>query len=127
MGNIRNTIQRDETLQAVRRLHNHPTAEEVYAEVISRNPHISKGTVYRNLGMLSDSGEIKKLLMPGNVPDRYDGDLYSHCHAICRRCGRVFDIDYCKDALPEVNSNGFKVEDYEILFTGLCKECKDKE
>lgn len=127
MGSIRNTIQRDETLKAVRRLHNHPTAEEVYAEVISHNSHISKGTVYRNLGMLAESGDIKKLLMPGNVPDRYDCDLHSHCHAVCRKCGRVFDIEYSKESIPSIrNSNGFTVEDCELLFTGICSECKNK-
>lgn len=122
----RNTIQRDETLKAVRKLGNHPTAEEVYQEVVSNNPHISKGTVYRNLGLLSETGEIRKLLMPGNVPDRYDWDLTQHCHAVCRCCGKVFDISCNKTEIPVTNTDGFTIEDCELIFTGVCKDCKGK-
>ena len=49
----RNTVQRQIVLQAVRSLHDHPTADSVYAVIAAEHPSISKATVYRNL--VSDS------------------------------------------------------------------------
>ena len=45
----RNTIQRTLVLEAVNHLRSHATAEEVYDAIVQQHPHISKGTVYRNL------------------------------------------------------------------------------
>ena len=54
----RNTIQRALVLEAVKTLHCHATADEVYEEIIKEHPTISKATVYRNLNLLSEMGEI---------------------------------------------------------------------
>ena len=61
----RNTIQKQLVLDAVFRLANHPTAEEVYAEVARSHPTVSKATVYRNLGSLSEDGLLRHIKMPG--------------------------------------------------------------
>ena len=59
MTNSRNTIQRQLVLSAVRQLQNHPTADEVYLEVQKNCPTISRATVYRNLKLLAEEGEIR--------------------------------------------------------------------
>ena len=41
--------------------YDHPTAETVYLGIKEEFPNISLGTVYRNLSLLSDIGEIQKL------------------------------------------------------------------
>ena len=61
MKELRNTKQREEVLHSVKALCNHPSAEEVYAHVRTNNPNISKGTVYRNLNLLTDLNEISKV------------------------------------------------------------------
>ena len=61
----RNTIQRALVLEAVKTLHCHATADEVYEEIIKEHPTISKATVYRNLNLLSEMGEIRRLEIPG--------------------------------------------------------------
>ncbi len=38
--------------------HDHPTADVVYSNVRTEFPNISLGTVYRNLTLLADLGEI---------------------------------------------------------------------
>ena len=63
----RNTIQKQLVLDAVFRLANHPTAEEVYAEVARSHPTVSKATVYRNLGSLSEDGLLRHIKMPGGA------------------------------------------------------------
>lgn len=54
----RNTLQRRLVLETVRRMHNHPTADEIFREISAENSLISKATVYRNLKILSEQGEI---------------------------------------------------------------------
>ena len=88
----RNTIQRSLVLEAVNKLHCHATADEVYEEIIKEHPTISKATVYRNLNLLSDMGEIRRLVIPGSA-DRFDHITCNHCHVKCKACGRVFDVD----------------------------------
>ena len=70
----------------------HPTADEVYQVVRKRLPRISLGTVYRNLDVLSESGEISRLDRCG-AQYRFDGDLEQHYHIRCSSCGRVDDIE----------------------------------
>ena len=77
----RNTIQKQLVLDAVFRLANHPTAEEVYAEVARSHPTVSKATVYRNLGSLSEDGLLRHIKMPGGA-DRFDHMLYAPSAAV---------------------------------------------
>ena len=84
----RNTIQCAEVLKAVQAMKNHPTADEVYEEVARENPSISKGTVYRNLNRLDETGQIHRLSMPEG-PDHFDHCCTEHYHVRCISCGRV--------------------------------------
>ena len=122
----RKTIQRSLVLDAVNKLHNHATADEIYDAVIIEHPNISKATVYRNLNTLSEMGEIRKLEIPGGA-DRYDHCVHNHCHIKCEKCGRLFDVDM--DYISGVESNirdtrGFDFTGYDIIFRGVCPECK---
>ena len=60
----RNTIQRQIVLQAVNQMHNHPTADAIYAVIAAQHPTISKATVYRNLNQLAAQGEILRRPVP---------------------------------------------------------------
>lgn len=122
----RNTIQRDVTLQAVRSLKNHATADEIYTYVSQEHPRIGKGTIYRNLNILAEEGKIRKLEIPGG-PDCFDHNCTDHHHMRCVRCGRVFDVDL--KPLPKLDDlvqdpQGMEFHDYHILFKGVCPNCK---
>ena len=122
----RKTIQRSLVLEAVNKLHNHATADEIYDAVIIEHPNISKATVYRNLNTLSEMGEIRKLEIPGGA-DRYDHCTHNHCHIKCDKCGRLFDVDM--DYISGLESNirdtrGFDFTGYDIIFRGTCPDCK---
>ena len=71
----RNTIQRQIVLQAVNQLHNHPTADAIYAVIAAQHPTISKATVYRNLNQLAAQGEILRVPVPTGA-DHFDFHLY---------------------------------------------------
>ena len=122
----RKTIQRSLVLDAVNKLHNHATADEIYDAVIIEHPNISKATVYRNLNTLSEMGEIRKLEIPGGA-DRYDHCTHNHCHIKCDKCGHLFDVDM--DYISGLESNirdtrGFDFTGYDIIFRGTCPDCK---
>lgn len=58
---------------------NHPTAETVYLGIKEEFPNVSLGTVYRNLALLAENGEILKI-STGVGPDRFDGCIDPHYH-----------------------------------------------
>lgn len=123
--NKRNTVQRALVLEAVRELKCHATADEVYRLIVSRHPDISRATVYRNLNLLSEMGEISRREVPGGA-DRYDHLCHDHYHARCVRCGRVFDVDMAFMADLEVrieDTRGFTFTGHDIVFKGICPEC----
>ena len=84
------TSQRQVILEEIRKVHSHPTADQVYEEVRKRLPRISLGTVYRNLDILSECGLIQRIAPVSNQM-RFDGDTSSHYHVRCIHCGKVED------------------------------------
>lgn len=122
----RNTIQRTLVLEAVQSLHNHPTSADVYEVVREKYPHISRATVYRNLGVLANKGDVLRIEVP-NGADRYDFRNKPHYHAKCRVCGGVFDIEMAQldDLMDRVtDAHGFAIEDHEVIFNGVCPDCQ---
>ncbi|MEG2322625.1 MAG: transcriptional repressor [Bacilli bacterium] len=121
--------QREVILQVVKESMVHPTAEMVYIEARKILPNISLGTVYRNLNSLHEKGYIKHIVMP-NDSSRYDRTLNDHYHMYCEGCNKVFDISY--DLLKHIDNivsdeTGYKVLSHNLVFTGLCHECLEKE
>lgn len=122
----RNTVQKELVLSAVLNLHGHVTAEDVYNYIKKDHPTVGRGTVYRNLNILSSDKQIRRVEIP-NGPDRYDFTLKDHYHVRCVRCGCVedADIEVFPDLVSKVgDSHGFKVFSYDILFNGLCSRCQ---
>ncbi len=93
-------------------------------------PDLSLGTVYRNLGRFTETGQAASLGVIGGH-ERFDGDTSPHAHLICESCGAVVDVF---DALPEDGElesiserSGCRVESASVTFRGLCRDCLDKE
>ena len=106
----------------------HPTADTVYLHVREEFPRISLGTVYRNLSLLEEIGEIIKI-STGVGPDHYDYNTAPHYHFICRGCGRVMDIDldFADELVTQVQeSTDLAIESCSVSFTGLCPDCKNE-
>ena len=103
----------------------HPTAEEIHTHLVAENPELSLGTVYRNVKLLADSGQIKRIPL-GIHPDRYDGTTHLHHHIFCKKCLRVIDLDL-KSAINPLDfisdKAGHKIEFADILYSGICADC----
>lgn len=125
---LRSTQQRMVILEELRSKNNHPSADELYARVRQRLPRISLGTVYRNLEVLSQLGEIQKLELSGSLK-RYDGVCSKHYHIRCVQCNRVDDAPIAP--LNQVENELYGTTVFEIIghnleFTGLCPDCTQK-
>lgn len=105
----------------------HPTADTVYLHVREEFPHISLGTVYRNLNLLADTGEAVKISTP-NGGDRFDGCTPPHYHFVCNTCGEVSDLALGEDYFQKVNKIAGEnfdgtIESHTTLFSGTCPKC----
>jgi Fur family ferric uptake transcriptional regulator len=118
------TRQREAVLTELRKAEDHPTADQLYERVRKAMPHISLGTVYRNLELLAQTGAVKVLGSPGGR--RYDGELAAHHHVRCTGCGRLDDVrvKVTLDHPPSAGiAPGYKLTGYQVEFLGLCPDC----
>lgn len=103
----------------------HPTADVVYTNVRNEFPNISLGTVYRNLTLLADLGEIARLRL-GDGVDHFDHDTSPHYHFVCEECGSVSDLETdCSCMAPEASVKNFdgQIHGHFTYFYGLCPHC----
>lgn len=130
MPALKHSRQRESIKEFLMGRTDHPTADTVYENVKLIYPKISLGTVYRNLSLLSDLGEIRKLSSFGGS-DRFDGRTEQHCHFMCTKCGKVIDMDtQGSDQFLENVAEHFtegKISEYSARFFGICESCLSKE
>ena len=123
----RQTIQRQIVLTAVQTLC-HATADEIYKYIVASHPRVSKATVYRNLGVLADDGQIGHIKATTGA-DYYDCTTTPHYHLQCDRCGKVFDVPFLY--LGELNhiptDPGFVITGHTVLFRGICATCNTEK
>jgi Fe2+ or Zn2+ uptake regulation protein len=84
--------------------------------------------VYQTLNDLADMGEIQ-LLDLGTGSGRFDPNVDAHHHLVCEGCGKVRDLyaDFREVRVPRGRTQGFAVRVAEVVFRGLCDECKREE
>jgi Fe2+ or Zn2+ uptake regulation protein len=122
----RKTSQRDLVLEAVCN-GNHLSAREIF-ERVSGKKRMSFGTVYRNLQILEEEGEIAAIKTDPELW-RYDRRRERHHHLHCAKCGKVFDmpVPYRPEFDTEAaQKSGFAVDSHTITFEGLCRGCKER-
>ena len=122
--------QREEIKSFLKTRKDHPTADVVYMNVRQTYPNISLGTVYRNLQLLADIGEIQKVDV-GDGIDHFDADISIHYHFICKSCSAVLDLDM-QEMDPHILQTAGKsfqgrIDGQGTYFYGLCEECLRKE
>ena len=107
----------------------HPTADVVYMNVRQQYPNISLGTVYRNLTLLADMGEITRLRV-GDGVDHFDADTSKHYHFICSKCGQVLDLKMdTYEHIMDIAGMDFdgEIQGHITYFYGICGSCRKKE
>jgi Fe2+ or Zn2+ uptake regulation protein len=121
----RNTHQRALVLASVQSRCDHPTAEDVYQDVMRDDPRVSRATVYRNLHLLVNNGTILSIKTDGG--ERFDRRVDEHAHIMCTVCGRVEDAPFpdqpdLKDVVAR--ATGYAVSACSIVYEGVCPDCQ---
>lgn len=110
-------------LEAIYKLDNHPTAENVIDFVRKKDPNIGSGTVYKVLETLVENNLIRKVKTEKGVV-RYDGSIENHHHLYCNECEYIGDYHSGKldrllnDFFKENKIDNFNIEDITLSITG---------
>ncbi len=127
MQTVKHSHQRDAIIANLRSRYDHPSADELYGDLKRELPALSLATLYRNLALLEQRGEILRLTCPS--ADRFDGNPKPHYHLLCESCSRLFDLELAHfDELDEIADAAFpgEVHSHILTFVGICQSCKDK-
>jgi Fe2+ or Zn2+ uptake regulation protein len=111
----------------VRRSSGHLTAEQVHGELAPGLPSLSPATIYATLELLDELGFVRRVSTPRGTTV-YDPRPDPHHHVICRRCGRMQDLEAPVDATAAraaATAAGFTVDHGELQLSGLCPDCAD--
>lgn len=112
------TAQRKSVLDVLAGNRSHPTVEAIVSAVRDKLGYVSPATIYNTLDALERLGFVRRI---EGLEDKahFDPDTSDHQHAICRNCGRVWDVDTFAEpiGLPD----GFIIQN--ILIQGTCAEC----
>jgi Fe2+ or Zn2+ uptake regulation protein len=104
----------------------HSDTEAIFEAVRAVLPSVCRQTVYDVLHAMTDVGMLRRVQPPGSSA-RYECRVDDHHHMICRSCGAMADIDCAAvgDApcLTVSATNGFHLDQAEVMFWGLCPTC----
>ncbi|MDK2952464.1 MAG: Fur family transcriptional regulator, ferric uptake regulator [Kosmotogales bacterium] len=109
----------------------HLSSEEVYRKVLEKRLRISKATVFRTVELLAEVGILRKIVFRDGIV-RYElveDTENEEQQIICNQCGKAFDfsLDKINDLLKSAEEKtGFKIEEVQIKFYGLCPECQER-
>jgi Fur family peroxide stress response transcriptional regulator len=121
------TPQRLAILEVMAMSEGHPTVEKVYEKVRANFPTTSLATIYKNISILKELGEVLELGFSDDS-NRYDGNKpYPHPHIVCKKCKRIIDpeIDKLKDISEDLaRETGFKIINHRLDFIGICPDCQ---
>ena len=117
------TPQRIAIIEAIVKLNNHPTAENIIEYIRKKHPNIATATVYKVLDALVPSKLIKKVKTEKDIM-RYDAIMESHHHLYCSESDRIEDYNdnelnellekyFEKKGIPD-----FKIEDIKLQIIG---------
>lgn len=120
------TPQRVAIYEAVVKLKNHPTAENIIDYIKKNHPNISVGTVYKVLDSLVDNLLLKKVKNEKDVM-RYDAIMQKHHHLYCSETDKIEDYEdpeldkIISDYFSKKKIKGFSVKDISLQITGEFK------
>ena len=121
--NLKITPQRLIVLKYLGEHCTHPTTDKIYSDLKTNNPSLSKTTVYNTLDILEKNDIIQSLTISGSE-HRYDFKHGMHHHFLCKKCGKIIDIDVECPNLGKMLECGHEVEEVHGYFKGTCQKCK---
>ncbi|MFZ1382613.1 MAG: Fur family transcriptional regulator [Scrofimicrobium sp.] len=124
----RMTKQRQAVLAALQGRNKFRSAQQVHLDLVSAGESVSLATVYRNLQILEESGQVDAVRgTDGEVLYRLCEDAGHHHHLVCTNCGHTEEVDLSAiEPLLSIVSEkkGFELTGHELELFGLCPKCK---
>lgn len=123
LNGLKVTPQRIAIYEAVVKLKNHPTAENIIDYIKKNHPNISVGTVYKVLDSLVEKNLLKKVKNEKDIM-RYDAVLSSHHHLYCSETDRIEDYEdthldqLIQEYFKRKKIKNFKIQDIKLQITG---------
>ena len=125
---LRATSQRVVMHRLLRSRNRHVSAEELLSEAGEKLPGVSLPTVYATLELFEQLGIVRRVNGGGGTL-LWDTRAEAHGHMICRRCGRIEDMEIPLDldrATRSAARTGFEPDRAEVVVSGLCPNCARK-
>ncbi len=121
------TPQRMMILSAIEGSESHISAEEIYAQVVAKYPHVNISTVYRTLELLKRLGLVTETDLGEGRVRYHPADKGHHHHLVCEECGAIIDLDEStlfplKDAL--LRDYKFVADLRHLAIFGRCTNCQ---
>jgi Fur family ferric uptake transcriptional regulator len=119
----RQTTQRTAIEEVLRRQDRPLGVEEILRYGRMTVESLNQATVYRNLKLLVESGEVKAINHPvlGTLYETASRGHHHHFH--CHGCNRVYELPGCVLREDNLVPRGFVVEDHEVFLSGICPSC----
>jgi Fe2+ or Zn2+ uptake regulation protein len=124
--NIQPSHQRIKILEILEGNRDHPNVSTIFDLLCKEMPTISKTTVYNTLNTFIEKGLVSSLtITPEEL--RYDYITIPHHHLLCKRCGRIIDVEVQCGFAVKQEIDGHKIEEVQGYFKGICRDCLEKE
>ncbi|OPZ74810.1 MAG: Peroxide operon regulator [Firmicutes bacterium ADurb.Bin456] len=120
--NIHLSYQRLKVLEYLIKNHCHPTADNIFTDLLEEIPTLSKTTIYNTLKILVEAGLVRTITIDCGET-RYDIDTRDHGHFKCESCGKIYDFGVDTDTLTSKDLDSYKIYERSVYFKGLCPEC----
>ena len=117
------TPQRIAILEAIVKLNNHPTADNIIDHIRNNHPNIATATVYKVLDALVANELINRVKTERDVM-RYDAVMENHHHLYCSESDRIEDFvdsklnEMIEKYFKKKNIPDFKIEDVKLQIIG---------
>ena len=119
---VKPSYQRLKILEYLMKNRDHTSVDNIFQALNGEIPTLSKTTVYNTLSLFSEKRIATSLTIVNNEL-RYDLLKEPHAHFQCLECKRVFDIPLQGDLLLTDTVAEHRVEDIQVTFNGVCKNC----
>lgn len=137
---LRMTAAREAILDALSKIGEHSSAEEIYLATHKMYPRIGLTTVYRTLELLHKMGMIYKIEF-GDGRARYElsektGDKEHHHHVVCTQCGKIINYnDFSETEVQAIcglqkeleKKYRFCIQHHSVQYYGTCYTCSGKK
>ncbi|EHJ53046.1 peroxide-responsive transcriptional repressor PerR [Streptococcus macacae] len=126
---IRLTETRKAIIFYIINAHHHPSAEQIYNDLLPQHPSMSLATVYNNLKVLIDEGFVVELKVSNDNTAYFDFMGHQHLHVVCESCGKItdfVDVDVSRIKEEAHEQTGYKITRAQLLIYGICPKCQEK-